>query len=190
MVDLSTILEALSGASTIAVILGIPFIILQMRQNARMVEAANRQSELVARQNRSQVLLNLSEHMTNRDFVLQRKAARDIVEKYSQQGWSSFVNSVDGFEIRAMAIQYESAALMVKLDLIDEATLVDALGFTIVVDWQALSPAIAEFEKEWGTGNAFPHFRRLAERAAAVWAPRMSMSAPRGTLTPPVPPSN
>lgn len=93
MVDGSWILEVLSGASTIAVILGIPFIYLQMRQNARLVEAANRQTELVALQNRSQVLLNLAERMTDREFILQRKAVRDIVAKYSKIGWDSFVDS-------------------------------------------------------------------------------------------------
>jgi hypothetical protein len=168
MVDLGLILEALSGASTIAVILGIPFIVLQMRQNARMVESAIRQTELVALQNRSQVLLSIAERMTHHDFILQRKAVRDIVGKYSQQGWESFVDSVDGFEVRAFIIQYEATAMMVKFGLIDETTLIETLGFTIVVDWIALGPAIAAFEKEWGR-LTFPHFRNLATRSGAYW---------------------
>jgi hypothetical protein len=169
MVDLSFILEALSGASTIAVILGVPFILLQMRQNARMLEVANRQTELVALQNRSQVILNIAEHMTDRDFILQRKEVRDIIAKYSEKGWDSFVDSVDGFEVRAFAVQYESAALLAKLGLIDEATLVATLGFTIVVDWIALEPAIAVFEKEWGP-IAFPNFRALAAKSEQYWS--------------------
>jgi hypothetical protein len=168
VVDLSFVLEVLSGASTIAVILGIPFILLQMRQNARLVEAANRQTELVAQQNRSIVLLNLAEHMTDRDFVLQRKAVRDIVAKFAASGWESFVESTDGFEVRAFAIQYESAALMTKLGLIDDATMIETLGFTIVIDWYALRPAIAAFEQVWGS-NTFPNFRALALRSEAYW---------------------
>jgi hypothetical protein len=175
MVDLSLVLEALSGASTIAVILGIPFIVLQMRQNARMLEAANRQTELVALQNRSEVLLNIAEHMTDHDFILQRKKARDIIEKYSDKGWDSFVDSVDGFEMRAFAIQYESAALMAKLGLIDEDTLIQTLGFTIVVDWRALGPAMAAFEKVFGH-QTFPNFRKLAERAERYWLERGGIS--------------
>jgi hypothetical protein len=171
MVDISTILEVLSGASTIAVIIGIPFIYVQMRQNVRLVEAANRQTELVAQQNRSQVLLNVAERMTDRDFVLQRKAVRDIVAKYAQKGWESFIDSVDGFEIRAFAIQYESAGLMVKLGLIEEDALLEALGVIVVIDWMALRPAVQEFEKVWGP-SAFPNFRVLAEHAEKYWTAR------------------
>jgi hypothetical protein len=175
MVDLSLILEGLSGASTIAVILGIPFIVLQMRQNAKMVEAANRQSELVAVQNRSLVLLSIAEHMTDHGFILQRKTVRDIIEKYNQKGWESFVDSIDGFEVRAFATQYESAAIMAKLDLIDEVTIMETLGFTIVVDWLALQPAITEFHKVWGH-MTFPNFHRLATHSAKFWRERGGLS--------------
>jgi hypothetical protein len=171
MVDLSFVLEVLSAGSGVAVILGIPFIYAQMRQNMRMVEAANRQTELVAQQNRSQVLLSLSERMTDRDFVLQRKLVRDIVAKYSEQGWEGFINSNDGFEIRAFAIQYESAGLMVKLKLIEEEALLESLGVLVVIDWMALTPAVREFEKIWGT-SAFPSFRSLAEHAEKYWRDR------------------
>lgn len=170
MVDLSTVLEALSGASTIAVILGVPFIALQMRQNARMLEAANKQTELVASQNRAQVFLSISERLTDHDFVLQRKAARDIVAKYVKQGWEAFIDSADGFEIRAFAVQYESVGLMAKLGLIDETTLVEAFGFTIVVDWGLLAPALEIFEKEWGRARVYPNFHRVATAAEKYWA--------------------
>jgi hypothetical protein len=183
MVDLSLVLEALSGASTIAVILGIPFIVLQMRQNTRMVEVANRQAELLALQNRSQVLLNLAEHMTDHDFVLQRKAVRDIVAKYSEMGWDSFIDSVDGFEVRAFAIQYESAAIMAKLGLIDETTLMETLGFTIAIDWMALGPAIEVFEKRWGP-MTFPNFRNLAAHSERYWRERGALTPTPGSLVP------
>jgi hypothetical protein len=171
MVSLSFILEVLSAGSGVAVILGIPFIYAQMRQNMRMVEAANRQTELVAQQNRSQVLLSLAERMVDRDFVLQRKLVRDIIAKRSQEGWEGFLNSADGFEIRAFAIQYESAGLMVKLGLIEEEALMEALGVLVAIDWMALSPAIREFEKSWGQG-AFPNFQKLAKHAETYWKER------------------
>ena len=183
MVDVSSILEVLSGASTIAVILGIPFIVLQMRQNARMVEAANRQAELVALQNRSQVLLNIAEHMTDRDFILQRKTVRDIIARYSSKGWDAFLNSTEGFEIRAFAIQYESVGIMAKLGLIDESTLIETLGFTIVIDWMALQPAFVEFEKAWGR-MTFPNFKALATRSEEYWRQRGVRPPPPDSLIP------
>jgi hypothetical protein len=171
MVSLSIILEILSAGSGVAVILGIPFIYAQMRQNMRMVEAANRQTELVALQNRSQVLLSLAERMTDRDFVLQRKVIRDIIAKRSKEGWDGFIDSTDGFEIRAFAVQYESAGLMVKLGLIEENALLEALGVLVAIDWISLGPAVREFERLWGHG-AFPNFQKLAEDARTYWKER------------------
>jgi hypothetical protein len=183
MVDVSFILEVLSGASTIAVVLGIPFILLQMRQNARLVEAANRQTELVALQNRSQVLLNLAEHLTDRDFIFQRKVVRDIIAKRVREGWEGFVDSTDGFEVRALAVQYESTALMAKIGLIDEGTLLEALGLTIVIDWIALQPAVEAFQKTWGS-MTFPNFRNLAAHAEAYWRKRGAIIPSLSSLIP------
>jgi hypothetical protein len=171
MVVFSEVLEVLSAASTIAVILGIPFIYLQMRQNARLVEAANRQTELVARQNRSQVLLNIAEHMTDRDFIMQRKAVREIIARRTANGWEGFVDSVDGFEVRAFAVQYESAGIMVTLELLEEPALLETLGYLVAIDGNALAPAVAEFEKVWGR-MTFPNFRRIAEHSEAYWKGR------------------
>jgi acyl-CoA reductase-like NAD-dependent aldehyde dehydrogenase len=184
MVDLNEILEFLSGASTIAVILGVPFIVLQMRQNARMLEVANRQTELVALQNRSQVMLNIAEHLTDHDFILARRAVRDIIAKYNASGWESFADSVDGFEVRAFASQYESAAIMARLAAIDEAMVVEALGVIVAIDWNALRPAMATFEKAWGR-LTFPNFSALAAHSEQYWKARgMSIPSP-DTLIPP-----
>jgi hypothetical protein len=168
MVDLSYVLEALSGASTIAVILGIPFIVLQMRQNGRMVEAANRQAELVALQNRSQVVLAIAEQLTDRDFIFQRKAVHDLIPRQQASRWEGFVESADGFEVRALAVQYESIALMAKLGIVEASTLHEALGYTIIADWRAVAATVPAFEKAWGM-SAFPNFRALAEGAEKYW---------------------
>ncbi|MGI0131084.1 MAG: DUF4760 domain-containing protein [Thermoplasmata archaeon] len=183
MVDVGSILEVLSGASTIAVILGIPFIVLQMRQNARMVTAANRQAELLAFQNRAQVLLNIAEHLTDHDFILARKAVRDIVAQRNASGWEGFVDSVEGFELRAFATQYESAAVMTKLGLIDQRTLVETLGPIIVVDWAAIRPALTAFEKVWGSGT-FPNFRLLADASERHWTQQGMRFPASDTLIP------
>lgn len=183
MVDITTIAQALSAASTIAIILGIPFILLQMRQNARMIEAANRQAELVAAQNRSQVMLNIAEHMTNPDFIRQRKVVRDIIARRVREGWDGFFESADGFELRAFAVQYESAALMARLGLISREMLIEALGFTIAVDWIALGPALKEFERAWGQFT-FPNFQALAAEAERYWHAKGAKSPEFSSLVP------
>lgn len=172
MADLALALEILSGASTIAVILGVPFILFQVRQNARLVDVSIQQSELIAQQNRAQVLLSITDSMTDREFVIQRRAVRDIVAKHEAEKWASFVNSADGFEIRAFAVRYEAAGLMAHLGLIDERTLLEAMGPNPAVDWLALQPALAAFEKAWGPAVVYPNFRRLAERSEQLWISR------------------
>ncbi len=177
MDDLTTILLVLSGASAVSVILGIPFIYLQMRQNARLVEIANRQTELVARQNQAQVLLHIAEQMTDREFVLQRKTVRDLVAQRVRTGWDGFVESADGFEVRAFVIRYESAAMMAQFGLVEERTLIETLGTLAVIDWYALKPALDAFEASWGH-RTFPAFRELARRSEEYWSLRGEKLAP------------
>jgi hypothetical protein len=184
MVSLGEVLEGLSGASTIAVILGIPFILLQMRQNARMVEAATRQTELVAFQNRTQVLLTIAERLTDHDFIIRRRVVREIIAQHTQKGWERFADSVDGFEVRAFATQYESTALMAKLGLIDEQTLIETLGMTTVVDWIVLRPALEAFRKVWGP-MTFPNFQSLAAASEQYWKSKGATIPSHETLVPP-----
>ncbi len=183
MVTVAEVLEILSAASTIAIVLGVPFIYLQMRQNARLVEAAKLQTELIASQNRSQVMLHLAEHLTDREFVLQRKVVRDIVAKRAASGWDGFVDSSDGFEVRAFAIQYESAALMVRLGLIEERLLLETLGPLVFVDWDCLRPALARFDEMWGR-TSFPNFRAVALQAEELWKSRGEQIRPTGSAAP------
>ncbi|MCI4319839.1 MAG: hypothetical protein L3K23_06895 [Thermoplasmata archaeon] len=162
MVDLTTFVQVLGAASTVSVILGVPFILLQMRQNARLVATSNRQVEVMIAQTRSQVFLNIAERLSTREYVLQRKIVRDIVAKYTAVRWEGFLDSSDAFEIRAFAATYEASATMAKIGLIDEPTLQQALGYWLVSDWNAILPAVHQFESSWGV-PAYPNFRWLAE---------------------------
>ena len=162
MVDLTTFVQVLGAASTVSVILGVPFILLQMRQNARLVATSNRQVEVMIAQTRSQVFLNIAERLSTREYVLQRKLVRDIVAKHEAGRWGGFLDSMDAFEIRAFAATYEASATMAKIGLIDEPTLQKALGFWLVSDWNAIRPAVQQLEASWGV-PAYPNFRWLAE---------------------------
>ncbi len=162
MVDLTTFIQVLGAASTVAVILGIPFIVLQMRQNSKMVETSNRQVDVMIHQTRSQVFLNIAERLSARDYVMQRKTVRDIVAKYEATRWQGFPDSADAFEVRSFAATYEASATMAKVGIIDEGTLQEALGYWVVSDWKAILPAVKQLELSWGV-PAYPNFRWLAE---------------------------
>jgi len=150
----------------VAIILGVPFIVLQLRQNAKILAASNRQVEVMMHQTRSQVLLNIAERLSDRDYVLSRKVVRDLITKYQALEWNGFLDSNDAFEIRAFAATYEASATMARLGLIDEETLKQALGYWIVSDWRAVEPAVRQLEAAWGV-PAYPNFRWLAEGAEA-----------------------
>jgi hypothetical protein len=64
--DISTLVQYLDAVSAAAVIAGAVFVVLQLRQNARLIEAsnkqletANRQVEASKQQNRQQAILSL-----------------------------------------------------------------------------------------------------------------------------------
>lgn len=56
MVDVSDVTTVVSALSGIAVTLGFPFVLLQLRQNGKLVEASHRQIEAMITQNRTQGL--------------------------------------------------------------------------------------------------------------------------------------
>ncbi|MCI4363962.1 MAG: hypothetical protein L3K13_06660 [Thermoplasmata archaeon] len=166
MADIPTLIQLLSAASTIAVILGVPFILLQLRQNARILEVSNRQVEVMIHQTRSQVFLNIAQRLSDREYVLRRKLVRDLVAKFTSTDWEGFVDSSDAFEIRAFAVTYEASATMARIGMIDEGTLQKALGYWVVSDWHAIEPAVRQLERSWGV-PAYPNFRWLAESSEA-----------------------
>lgn len=176
MVDLTSLIQILGAASTIAIILGTPFIVLQLRQNARILEASRKQVEVMIHQTRSQVFLNIAERLSDREYVLRRKLVRDLVAQYAAKEWAGFLESTDSFEVRAFAAIYEASATMARLGMIDEATLQQAIGFWAISDWKAVEPAIAQLERAAG-GPVYTNFRWLVEgserafRDAAPGAP-------------------
>lgn len=166
MTDLTTFIQFLSAASTIAVILGVPFILLQLRQNALILQTSNRQVEVMIHQTRSQVFLSIAQRLSDREYVFRRKLVRDLVTQYAAKDWEGFLDSNDAFEIRAFAATYEASATMARIGMIDEGTLQRALGYWVVSDWRAIEPAVRQLERSWGV-PAYPNFRWLAESSEA-----------------------
>ncbi|MCI4352622.1 MAG: hypothetical protein L3K14_04460 [Thermoplasmata archaeon] len=166
VIDVTTLIQLLSAASTIAVILGVPFIVLQLKQNARILQVSNRQVEVMIHQARAQVFLSIAERLSDREYVLRRKLVRDLVARYASKEWQGFLDSTDAFEIRAFAATYEASATMARIGRIDEGNLQQALGYWVVSDWRAIEPAVRQLERSWGV-PAYPNFRWLAESSEA-----------------------
>ncbi len=90
ILDAAYVVTILNGVSAIAVILGVAFVVLQLRQNSRLIEASNKQVEANFLQARSSILLSLVERLTDDSFAFKRKAVRDIVRKYQPVNWKGF----------------------------------------------------------------------------------------------------
>lgn len=162
--DLSGAVEILNVISSVAVIAGVTFVVYQLRQNNKLIEVSNRQVEANLLQVRSNTALSLVERFTDDSFTLRRKTVRDIIKKYSANNWEGFMETSEDFEVRAFCSFYEFAAVLARKGLVDIQTLVDALGYRAVFDWDAVRPAAVEFYRAfWKREYVFRNFQWLAE---------------------------
>ncbi len=162
-IDAAYVVTILNGVSAIAVVLGVAFVVLQLRQNNRLIEASNRQVEANFLQARSGILLSIVERLTDDSFALKRKQVRDIVKKYQPVKWEGFLDSTDDFTVRAFASFYEYTAFMAKRGIVEIGTLQEMLGHRISFDWEAVAPAAEYYRKAWNLNYLWLNFEWMAK---------------------------
>ena len=177
MVSLSDLITVLSASSSIAVILGAIFVVFQLRQNAKLIQAT-------LKQERSNVALSLLERITDESFPRRRVRMFQIVERFKATNWENAFESEEDLEIRNFAYLYELIGLMVENGLVDLELALDTLQYLVVRDWQVFKPH-AEFvtSRYQLAVHAWGRFEWLAEQAQAhleqehakASAPRLSM---------------
>ncbi len=159
MVTLSDVVTVLSASSSIAVILGAIFIVLQMRQNAKLIEAT-------LREERSNVAISLLERITDESFPRRRKRMFDIIARFQATNWADAFETEEDLEVRNFAYLYELIGLMVENDLVDLELVLDTLQYLVVRDWQVFAPHAAFIHQTYGvTFDAWGRFEWLAARA-------------------------
>jgi len=159
MVTLSDVVTVLSASSSIAIILGAVFIILQMRQNAKLIEATLKEA-------RSNVALSLLERITDESFPRRRKRMFDILERFKATNWADAFESEEDLEIRNFAYLYELIGLMVENGLVDLELVLDTLQYLVVRDWQAFEPHAKFVTSKYQVPfDAWGRFHWLAEQA-------------------------
>lgn len=173
MVALSDFITVLSASSSIAVILGAVFIVLQMRQNKRLIEAT-------LREERSNVALSLLERITDESFPRRRKRMFDILARFKATNWADAFESEDDLEVRNFAYLYELMGLMVENGLVDLELVLDTLQYLVVRDWQVFEPHAAYIKKQYGVQfDAWGRFEWLAKQARAHLEREHSLVAPK-----------
>ncbi len=159
MVTLSDVITILSASSSIAVILGAIFIVFQMRQNARLIEAT-------LRQERSNVALSLLERITDESFPRRRKRMFEILERFRATNWADAFETEEDLEVRNFAYLYELIGLMVEKGLVDLELVLDTLQYLVVRDWQVFAPHAAYIKGKYDVAfDAWGRFEWLAEQA-------------------------
>jgi len=154
--DLTTLIQYLSALSSLAVTLGVIFVVFQLRQNAKLIEGSNRQIETANRQveasiqqNRQQVILSTVDRFTDESFIHKRKKVRDIVKKYEANGWKDFLESEDDYEVKGFLGLYESTAFLARIEIVDVKLLVQGMGYLVVNDWIAIQPVLDYYRTTW-----------------------------------------
>jgi hypothetical protein len=76
VVDLSAVIQGLSAVSSVAVIFGAVFVIFQLRQNAKLIEAT-------LLENKATSSITILEKITDESFARTRKSMHDSVKEYA-----------------------------------------------------------------------------------------------------------
>lgn len=156
--DISDITFILSAISSAAVIAGAFFIVLQLRQNARLIEAT-------LAENRNNAAFSILERLTAESSARRRKQLHDVSALRSKGNWEGYYGSLEDFEIRTFAYQYELIGQFARDGIVDLELITHMMSYGIVLDWLAFRPIeeflIGKFETKI---NPWIHFQWLADR--------------------------
>ncbi len=121
-----------------------------------------RASRVDARRN---LAFSMMEQLTSADFAARRWKMHGSVAAAAASGWKEFDNSLEDFESRAFAYQYELIGQMVVSGTLDYRLVRDFVQFSVVADWNAFEPLDAHLiERYPGRPSPWARFRQLAYR--------------------------
>lgn len=121
-----------------------------------------RASRIDARRN---LAFSMMEQLTSSDFAARRWKMHHAIGVASGAGWIGFDNSLEDFESRSYAYQYELIGQMVVAGTLEYRLVRDFLQYTIVADWNAFQPLDAHLRERYpGRPSPWSRFRQLAQR--------------------------
>jgi hypothetical protein len=168
MPDVSEIVLALSASASIAVVITAVLVVLQLRQNSRLLEHA-------AKEYRANVAFGIFERLTDESFARRRKAMHDASRFLAEKGPSSFDDSLADLEARNFAYIYQILGALVRAQVIDEDLVVRALGRLITTDWTQFEPISKHLQQRYGFKvGTWVDFEWLAGRTREFVARRES----------------
>jgi len=163
-IGLPDVVTVLSAISSIAVIAGAGFIVLQLRQNSRLIRAS-------IQQQKADAAFSILEKITDESFARRRSNMYEVVKRYQDKNWEGFLDSPDDFEVRNFAYLYELYGLLVKEGLIEFRLVAETLKYLVIFDWKAFEPCCAYLVKNYGLkSNPWGSFEWLAQQTQKFMA--------------------
>jgi len=155
VVSVSDVVTWLAAVSSLAVIVGVGFVVLQLRQNARLLEAT-------LRQQRSDVTVSILERITDESFPRRREQMHRVLKRFVETDWKGAFESPEDFEVRNFAHIYDLIGVMAKYGLIDLDLLADVLQGVVIRDWEVFAPHAKKMRSEFGFYRAYANFEWLS----------------------------
>ena len=154
--DLSQITLFLSAVSSLAVVAGAVFVVFQLRQNAKLINATNHS-------NKAAIAFSLLERIIDDSFVRRRKTVYDTIEKYGAKNWEGFMGTLEDLEARNYAYMFELFGQLVRDNIIDKEMAMKSLKYIIVTDWKTMEPMIKYLNAQFKVRiNPWGNFEWLA----------------------------
>lgn len=168
--NLSGLVQVLSAISSIAVILGVVFIVVQLRQNAKLIDLNAKLTDASFQEVKSNISFEILEKLTDESFARRRSFMWQTVKRYQASNWEDFDDSADDFEIRNFAFMYDLFGQLAKDGLIDLETLAKTFKYLVALDWQAFEPASKHIQKRYNLerNEIFSNFQWLANETERI----------------------
>jgi hypothetical protein len=166
MTDLPTIYAILGAASSAAVVMSAIFVLIQLRQNGRLLRATLRQQQAT-------FSLTFLERITDESFPRRRARMFILMQKFKESGWKDVFETPEDFEVRNFAYFYELLGQMARSEIVDLETVLDSLQFIVVRDWQVFEPHAAFIASKYDLDiKTYRNFEWLAVEARLHMAHR------------------
>ncbi len=117
---------------------------------------------------RRTLAFSLLETLTSAEFAKRRWKMRETIGKAVAANWTGFDDSLEDFESRAFAYQYELIGQMVYGRTLSYPQVRDFLKFSIVADWNAFQPLDGHLAQRYPANpSPWTNFKRLAGQITA-----------------------
>jgi hypothetical protein len=168
--DLSGLIQVLSAVSSVAVILGVVFIVVQLRQNAKLIDLNAKLTDATFQQVKANISFEILEKLTEESFARRRSFMWQTVKKYQASNWEGFDDSLDDFEIRNFAFMYDLFGQLAKEGLVDLETLAKTFKYLVALDWEAFEPVSKHIMKRYNLkqNEIFSNFQWLATETEKI----------------------